>query len=137
MTVILGICAVAITAAFVAVAIAAMRSMDRFGKTADELAKTSEAIRSSLDQVDGVTREFHELAESLQSVVPTVRGVVGRFGEIGERTARLSSTVLDEVEGPIRRAVALIHGVRIGTNTLMNALSHRARSNAAINGGES
>lgn len=136
MMVVIGICAVAVTLAFIAVSVAAMRAMDRFTRTADELSKTSEAIRDSLDRADAVTREFHELAESLQTVVPGVRRVVNRFEEIGDRTARLSSTVLNEVEGPIRTAVAVIRGVQTGAHTLMNALSHRARSNATTNGGQ-
>lgn len=136
MMVVIGICAVAVTLAFIAVAIAAMRAMDRFTRTADELSKTSEAIRDSLDRADAVTREFHELAESFQTVVPGVRRIVNRFEEIGDRTARLSSTVLNEVEAPIRTAVAVIRGVQTGAHTLMNALSHRARSNATNNGGQ-
>jgi len=136
MMVVIGVCAVLVTLAFIAVAVAAMRAMDRFTRTADELTKTSEAIRDSLDRADAVTREFHELAGSLQTVIPGVRRVVNRFEEIGERTARLSSTVLNEVEAPIRAAVAVIRGVQTGAHTLMNALAHRARSNARTNGGE-
>lgn len=136
MMVVIGICAVAVTLAFIAVAVVAIRAMDRFAKTADELTKTSEAVRESLDRADAVTREFHELAESLQTVVPTVRRIANRFEEIGDRTARLSSTVLNEIEAPIRTAVAVIRGVRTGAHTLMNALSHRASSNATTNGGQ-
>jgi len=136
MPVLLQICAVIVTTALVAIAVVTVRTMLRFEKAAEEFTETTVLIRDSIDQFQSVTRETHELIESLSDIVPSVRRTASRLEMIGERTARLSSAVLEEVETPIRTAVAVARGVRAGTSRLVERLTQRfAHRSADHNGG--
>src|SRR5262245_16958067 len=113
--------------AFVAIAVVAIRAMTRLEKVADELKAVGEGVRGSFVQVDGVVQQFRD------DIVPHVRRVAAQFEKVGDRTAHLSSAVLDEVETPARTAVALVTGVRTGTNALLSAIARRTRG--SHNGG--
>ena len=47
------------------------------------------------------------------------------FGDLGVRLARMSSALLDEVELPVRNALAVARGVRSGTAFFVNRLTQR------------
>jgi hypothetical protein len=129
MPVIVQACIVVVTLALVAIAIATIRAMARFEKTAQELRETAQEARRSISEV-------HEMVDSLSEAVTPLKRTIARFEELGQRTVRLSSAVLDEVERPVRTAVALVHGVRQGTHTLLGRLSQRfAHRRSATNGG--
>jgi hypothetical protein len=83
-----------------------------------------------------VTHEAHELVASLSEAGDRMKDTVTRFAEVGNRVSRLSHTVVDEVEAPVREAVALARGVRTSATLLFERLSHRVtRRFAATNGG--
>jgi uncharacterized protein YoxC len=136
MSVVLVICMLAVTLSLVAIAVVTVRAMARFERAAEELAKTAEAVRSSVERAEVVTREAEGLAAALRAVVPHVRRTAERFEAIGERTARLSAVVLDEVETPIRTALAMATGVRSGARALIRAWARRSSTpDTRINGG--
>jgi DNA integrity scanning protein DisA with diadenylate cyclase activity len=116
MPVIVQVCVVIVTIAVVALVIALVRMADR-------LSKVTEDIRICLVEVREVTGE-------------PVRRVVDRFERLGTRTAAVSSAFLEEVEAPVRTAVALMRGVKTGTALFMERLGSRFRpGRVATDGG--
>jgi len=125
MPVLLQVCAVIVTLAIVAIALAVTRAMTRFVVASDEFTRTAETIRSSVAQAEAMTRQLRELANELESIVPPIKKVATRFGDLGERAAGITSAVLSEVEAPVRNTLALITGVRTGTRSLLGAITRR------------
>lgn len=131
MEALLGICAVVVTLAIAGIAIAIMRSLKRFEVTADEFSRTAEVLRSTIAEV-------HELTESMGAVVPPLQRAASRMEDLSDRAARISNSVLNEIEGPIRNTVAVITGVRTGTRSLIGALTnriHKMQPRTHANGG--
>ena len=125
MTVLLAVCAVVVTIAIVVLAIATVRAINRFENTAQEIQKTVEMLRGTIAQTETVIREVHDLTDSLGQVVPPLRRAADGIEHIANRAVRVSSTVLNEIEAPVRTTMALIHGVRTGTRSLFGALTRR------------
>lgn len=127
MTVILTVCAVVVTVAIAALAIATVRAMNRFENTAEEIQKTAEMLRGTIAQSEAVIREVHELADSFGSVVPPLRRAADGIEQLSNRAVGISHTVLNEVETPVRTTLALINGFRTGTQSLVSALRRRVQ----------
>ena len=70
------ICAVIVTMAFVAMAIAAIQMMRHFKRSADEISATSAVARASLEKVQGVAREVSEVLDSVKSLTSPLQRVV-------------------------------------------------------------
>jgi len=131
-----GTCAVVVSLAVVAIAVAAIRTMSHVNKALDQVSKLTGEIQVWVGQIDTLTREARETVYSVRDVIAPIRRVVDRFEALGERTAGFSAAVLDEVEAPIRTAVAVIRGVRSMTAHFKERLSHRfTQGRAATNGG--
>jgi len=137
MPVLLQVCLVIVTTAVTVIAIVTVRAMTRFEKVATEFQHTAQAARASLAEVQVVTHELRELVSSVSEVVPRFRTIVNRFEDLGERTAQMSSDLLEEVEAPVRTAVAIVRGVRRGTSTLFDRLMQKFahRQSPTTNGG--
>lgn len=137
MPVLLQVCVVIVTMSFIAIAVVMVRAMARFEKAADDFSRTSEAVQKAMAQVQDITGEIHELVSSLATVAPHLQRIATRFEDLGERTARLSNAVLEEVEGPIKSAVAVAKGLRFGTKVLMDRLTQRfTQRQSQTNGGQ-
>jgi len=134
MTVLLAVCAVVVTIAIVVLAIATVRAINRFENTAEEIQKTAEMLRGTITQTESVIREVHELTDSLGQVVPPLRRAADGIEHVTNRAVRISSTVLNEIEAPVRTTMALINGVRTGTRSLFGALTRRLQ-HTHTNGG--
>jgi uncharacterized protein YoxC len=134
MTVLLAVCAVVVTIAVAATAIATVRAINRFENTAQEIQKTAEMLRGTIAQTESVIREVHELTDSLGGVVPPLRRAANGVEHVTNRAVRLSSTVLNEIEAPVRTTMALLNGVRNGTRSLFGALTRRVQHSHS-NGG--
>jgi uncharacterized protein YoxC len=134
MAILLGVCAVIVTVTFVALAVAAIRALNRFGEVAVQLEQTTKRLDESIVGVKDVTHEAHELLTSAGDVVPQVRGVVQRFAQVGDRAADLSHTFLDEVEAPVRTAARLFRGVRFTAGSLLERLARKEHA-GVHNGG--
>jgi uncharacterized protein YoxC len=136
MPVFLQICAGVVTMAIVAIAIATIRALVRFERVAETLTETADVARRSISEAREVTHEAHELVAALADAGDRVKATVNRFSELGDRVATLSRSVVDEVEWPVREAVAVARGVRATATTLIERLSHRVnRRLTATNGG--
>ena len=135
MSVLLQICFVIVTTAFVAIAVATIRVMQDFRRASDNFARLAEEGRQLIDQLRNVAQEAGDIVGSFRDVAPRVRRVVERFASIGVRTADLSDALIHEVEEPIRTAVAVARGVRFGALQLIERLSRRFTGRSSTNGG--
>jgi uncharacterized protein YoxC len=134
MTLLLGICAVVVTVAFVALVVAAIKALNRFGDTAAQLEQTARRLDESIAGVQSVTREAHELIASVGQVVPHVKRTVEQFEGVGNRAVGLSQALLNEVAIPVNSAVRLFRSVRMTAGTLLERLARREHA-TANNGG--
>jgi hypothetical protein len=73
---------------------------------------------------------------SVREIVPPAQRVISRFQQLGDRAADLSTTVLDEFEGPVLRAVAVARGVKIGAAQLLDLLARRFTPRSSSNNGD-
>jgi uncharacterized protein YoxC len=136
MPLLLEICFVIVTIAVVAIAIAIIRALSRLGKITEQIDGLALEVREWVGQLKHVTSGAEDLVTSVREIVPPIRRVVGRFEAIGDRTAQLSGALLEEVERPLRTAVAVARGVRTGTAHFLERITNRFhRGRAATNGG--
>lgn len=127
------ICVVIATLAFLAIVATAILTLKRLGETAAQL--TSEA-RESLTQVTRAAQETRDLVASVRDLMPPAQRFMKRFERLGERAADLSTAVLDEIEEPVVTAVAVARGVKIGAARLLNLLTRRFAQRGFSNNGE-
>ncbi|HSQ59206.1 MAG TPA: hypothetical protein VLT84_02040 [Acidobacteriota bacterium] len=130
------VCIVIVTIGMAVIAIAAVRTMARVDKAADELSRTACSVRESLVRVDRVAEEARELAVSVHACFPPVQRVLDRIDSLSRRTAGLASVVLEEVERPVFTAAAVARGARTGARRFLELAWHRfTHRNASIQGG--
>lgn len=129
---------VAVAVAVIALAIEAIRAMRRFEKVSDkllqELTQTADMVQRSMTEVSKVTSEAHELVSRVGDAVPHITRIAAQAEKLGDRVFEMSSSVVDEVEGPLRQAVAVVRGVRAGATHLMQRLSRRMNGGAPQEG---
>lgn len=133
MPLLIQLCIVVSTAAVVAIAIATVRTMVKVDRAATELNRTLRLVRR---KVEDTSEGVMNVVASVEGMLPHVERVMSKFESVGERTARLSHTVLDEIEAPIRTAAALVKGIRSGSSQLVRSIRDRAvLKRAPSNGG--
>jgi hypothetical protein len=126
MPVLIQVCIVLVTISLLAIALMTTRIMSQhLCKAAEEHSRLILSVQETLAKIDLFSQESRELVVSLRACVPPVLRVVERFEAVGQRTADLSSTVLEEVEGPVLTAAAVVSGLRVGANHLLHRLMHR------------
>lgn len=133
MPVLVQICIVVVTLAFVALVVTTVRALMRLGQSAAEL---TSAAQLSMTQVERIVQETQELLASVREILPPAQRVVHRFERLAERAADLSTAVLDEVETPLFSAVAVARGVKIGTARLFELLANRVALHRTTHNGE-
>lgn len=120
---------VAAAVAFIVLAVVATRSMLRIDRAVERIverfSRTSEGVNQALLEVAKVTAEAKEVVATLRETAPQVRRLTDRFERLGDRVLGISNAVVDEVEKPVRSAVAIARGVRSGTSYLMQLISRR------------
>ena len=130
------ICIVVVTLAIVAIAVATLRAMARAERATARFAQLTGEIRRWVVQANELTRETREVVVSVRGVIAPVGRVVERFEALGLRTADLSTSLLQEVETPLRVAAAVARGVSAVTTQFMAGLSQRfTEGPSATNGG--
>lgn len=125
MTLLAQICLVVLTLAAVAVTVLAIRMSMRVDHLSRELTGGIEAFRKSMDEAGRTASDLRTLLRSVEEVAENVRGVSQRFESVGNKALDLASSVVDEVETPVRRALTLFRGMRAGTNAFMRRWGHR------------
>jgi len=132
MPVLIQICVVVVTLAIVALATATILALIRLGAA---MAQVTSAAQASVGQVERVVLETHELLAAVREVILPAQRIAHRFERLGERTADLSASLLDEIEQPIRTAVAVARGARTGSTRLLDLLVRRFAQRRSSNDG--
>jgi hypothetical protein len=124
-------CVIVVTLTFLGVAIMTIRALGRFAKIADLVTEQTGAFRTLVEDATRTSAEVRQLVDSLESVTESFAGAASKLGRVGDRAASMSSVVLDQVEPPVLKAVALARGVRAGAEVLashfMKSRSHNDR----------
>jgi len=124
MDALLAICMVVGTLAITTIAVMMIRAVKHFDSAIDELRRTAEAARSSIAGARQATGQFVDLANGLRDVAAPLKRSAMAVEELTGRVAEMSHSVLDEVHRPLDTTIALIHGLRAGTRSLVGALTH-------------
>lgn len=145
MSPLLQICAVIVTLAVAAIAVAVLRAVKSFGEATEEFRKTADVARASIAEIDVVTRQLREIATSVESAIQPFQRTARRVEDlgqqvesIGQRALRVTNAVLNQIESPVTQTVALMTGVRAGTQSLFSRLAGRIpglKGHATSNGG--
>lgn len=118
MSTIVQICVVVGTIAVVVMAFIAVRLMFQLQTTTKKFARGYARVEQILEESRDTSRKVGELVDVLEQIAVTVRTTAGKVEGVVDRAASVSSTVIDEVEQPIRGVVAWIHGLRSGVRTM-------------------
>jgi uncharacterized protein YoxC len=125
MTLLTQLCVVVLTLAVIAIAIFAVRVMMRVDELSRQLEGGIEAFRKSANEAGQTAIELRTLLRSVEGVAENVRGVSQRFEGLGNRVLDVASSVVNEVETPMRRTLSLVRGVRAGTSAFVKRWTHR------------
>jgi uncharacterized protein YoxC len=129
MPVLVQVCAVIVTISMLVLAVAVVRMAGRVSKVTDE-------TRLWLEEMRQVAGEAKQVVASAREMLKPVQRVIDRFERLGTRTAAVSAAILEEVEAPVRTAVALVRGVKRGTALFVERLGNRFKpGRAATDGG--
>ena len=135
MPALLQICIVIVTVGLLVIGVLAARMITRFSKTAEDISQLTVAVRESAARLDRVSDEARVVVASLGECVRPVQRVVDQLEAVGQRTARLSTTLLEELELPVFTAAAVIRGVRSGAFHFVQQLVHRFNHRSNRNNG--
>lgn len=126
MSPLLQICAVLITLAILAIAVASVRVLSHIVPMLKELRRLLPELRRTLANIDALADELHEVVEPLRGVGPTARRVASGFERIGERLVMAVSLLLDQVEDPWFQGSRLLRGLRAGASQLVTQWADRS-----------
>jgi uncharacterized protein YoxC len=135
MPIVLQVSLVIVNAALVVLIIRAIVTMNRLDKTADNVNSAIETLEVFLTDATRTSTEVRELVASLERVSDGTRGIVARFEAVSDRAAAVSSVVLDQVEPPLRRAAAVVVGLKAGAGVLVGKWASRQQA-VKRNGGQ-
>lgn len=119
------VCIVVVTVAMVVVAFMAVRLFLRVETLTQSVTDGVKEIKELLDNSKHTRSKVEELLGILGGIGGSLRSAAARVENVAERAERISTTVLDEVEGPVRQAAALVHGLRTGTESLARRWANR------------
>jgi len=128
------ICIVLSTLALVVMAAATVLAGIAIRKSVECLDRTAAQIEDVVAEAKHVGGKVREISGTLQQAAESVRSAAKGFERVGGRAAAISGLVLDEVERPVRRMNAVMHGVRTGAGVLLDRWTHRLQR-ANSNGG--
>lgn len=115
-----------LTVTIVIVAFAVVRAIARFSKAVDVICEETGPLSTLLEDARKTSSEVRELVAKLESISDNFQGAAARIGSISDRAASVSSAMLDQIEPPVRRALSLANGIRVGAEFLADRWSHRA-----------
>jgi methyl-accepting chemotaxis protein len=113
------------TAALVVIAFAVVRAMGQLAKAVDLIADANGPVAKLLADAARTTTEVRQLVVKLETMSESLSGVGESFRDLGDRAVTMSAAILDEVEPPVERAVALMRGLRAGAEVLAERWGHR------------
>jgi len=127
MPAIVQICVVVVTLALVALCITTIRAVGRIEKSMDRVGKTAEELERAILEARGMAHEAHEVLDVVGDAASRVQRIATRLEGISDRAVAISSTVLNEVAAPVGMAAAVVKGVRSGLGLIASRLVHASR----------
>lgn len=143
MPLVLQISIAVVAASFAVIAIAVFKAARSVERAEQAFSVTAEDLRKSIVEIRELTEQAQSVISTLGEASQEVRRTATKFTSIGRRIADLSSSVLSEVERPVRGAVATVRGLQSGAGAFVNRLQSRFRGaerrayGIASNGGQS
>lgn len=121
------VCAVVSTLALVTLSVGLTMLFLRIRTLTQEVGQMVETVKTSTTRIETfINEEAVKVVRQMHDVIPPIRRAAESLEAVGERTARLSHAVLEEVEAPVRTAVAVLRGVRAGTDRLFQTFTRRS-----------
>jgi len=111
--------------AMVVIAVAAVLALSSVRKATDQVAKLAVDLQQWVGEANELTRKARETVASVRGVLAPVHRVAEGFEGLGDRAIKLCSVLLEEVETPIRTAVAVKRGVQSIATHFLERLTHR------------
>ena len=127
------LCIVVVTLAFVAAITMTILAMVRLGESA---ARLTAAAQVSMTQVERIVVEIQALLATAGNTVTPAQRVIGRFQSLGARAIDLSAAVFDEIETPALTTLAVTRGVHAATSRLLGLLHRRFTPRQTFNNGD-
>ena len=118
MTPLVQICIVVATLALAALAMVTMRLVKRLSTLSDTILATVRQTEETLQQSKASWDKLEVVLRDVEEIAHTVRGATKQLSGLVDRTTDMASGLLDEVQHPVQKAVALMRGVRAVTNVL-------------------
>lgn len=118
MTPLVQICIVVATLALAALAMMTMRLVKRLSTLSDTILATVRQTEETLQQSKASWDKLEVVLRDVEEIAHTVRGATKQLSGLVDRTTDMASGLLDEVQHPVQKAVALMRGVRAVTNVL-------------------
>ncbi len=130
------ICIVAATIAFVAMAVVLIRAIAQLRSTAAQLERTMAHLDTTIPEIERTVVEAREVLDILGTTATRVDGLTKDFVTTGSKLARASSLMVNEVVEPAVQIAALVKGVRAGASSLAGTFfKKRGADSAASNQG--
>ncbi len=114
-------CVVIATLALVVLTVATLVVLKRLAALGDSMSGLARNMEGLLEQTKSSWTRIDAVLCELEQVSRAVRGGTARLGGLMGRTTDLAGDVLDEVQRPVRQAVAVVRGVRAAAY----AMTHR------------
>jgi hypothetical protein len=121
--------------AFVALAVAVIRTLSQLRATAAQVERTMNSLDHAIPEIERAVLQARGVIDTVGNVADKVDRVSGEFAATGTRLARASSMVIDEVIDPATKVAALVRGVRTGAGFLVNSYFKRRHAGAVHEGG--
>lgn len=121
--------------AFVALAVAVIRTLSQLRATAAQVERTMNSLDHAIPEMERAMLQARSVIDSVGNVALKVDKVSGEFAATGTRLARASNIVLDEVIDPATKLAALVRGVRTGAGVLVGSYLKRRQGGAVHEGG--
>lgn len=117
----LEICAVVVTVALVAIAVASIRAMKTFQRTADEATRTLAAGRKAAAEVRQIADSIRSIADEVQQSLDGLRKVKQQFADVRERATHLTRGSFAEMRETVREAAGSVRDGRQNATRVLHA----------------
>ncbi len=116
------ICIVAATLAFVAVTVVLIRAMGQLRATAAQLERTMAHLDTTIPEIERTVVEARAVLDTLGKAASRVDELTKDFVTTGSKLARASSLVVNEVVEPAVQLAAIVKGVRAGATSFAGTM---------------
>jgi len=136
MSTLVQICVVVVTIAVVLMAYVALRMLLQLQATSRKFEDRLVHLEGILEDSRQASKRVVELMGVLERIAASVGTGVTRIEAVVDRATLVGSTVLDEIEQPVRDAVAVMRGLRSGVRAITERWMNGHRSEVHSRGGE-